>query len=194
MRRANLRGAVMAALALGFAGCNWWYNDVPSPDDLWHRIPWFDHMLGSRAVHPYSTAAEPRTTVPGTVPVGGTEVDYFPDWQRGNTIRADGLVNPTRDMSASIARGDSLYQIFCLVCHGQTGIGDGPVGRKIGTMSLQTGRARGLSDGYIYSMIRYGRGLMGQYGDKIYRPEDRWAVVNYVRILQNGAAQSEGGQ
>lgn len=194
MRRASLRGAAMAVLALGFAGCNWWYNDVPSPDDLWHRIPWFDHMLGSRAVYPYSTAAEPRTTVPGTVPVGGTEVDYFPDWQRGNTERADGLVNPTTDMSASIARGDSLYHIFCLVCHGQTGIGDGTVGRKIGTMSLQTGRARGLSDGYLYSMIRYGRGLMGQYGDKIYHPEDRWAVVNYVRFLQNRAAQSEGGQ
>ncbi len=194
MRRASLRGAVMAALALGFAGCNWWYNDVPSPDDLWHRIPWFDHMLGSRAVYPYSTAAEPRTTMPGTVPVGGTEVDYFPEWQRGNTKRADGLVNPTTDMSASIARGDSLYQIFCLVCHGQTGIGDGPVGRKIGTMSLQTGRARGLTDGYLYSMIRYGRGLMVQYGDRIHRPEDRWAVVNYVRFLQNRAAQSEGGQ
>ncbi len=193
MRRASLRGAAMAVLALGFAGCNWWYNDVPSPDDLWHRIPWFDHMLGSRAVYPYSSAAEPRTTVPGTVPVGGTEVDYFPDWQRGNTERADGLVNPTTDMSASIARGDSLYQIFCLLCHGQTGIGDGTVGRKMGTMSLQTGRARGLSDGYIYSMIRYGRGLMGQYGDKIHRPEDRWAVVNYVRFLQNRAAQSEGG-
>ncbi len=193
MRRASLRGAAMAVLALGFAGCNWWYNDVPSPDDLWHRIPWFDHMLGSRAVYPYSTAAEPRTTVPGTVPVGGTEVDYFPEWQRGNTERADGLVNPTTDMSASIARGDSLYQIFCLVCHGQTGIGDGTVGRKMGTMSLQTGRARGLSDGYIFSMVRYGRGLMGQYGDKIHRPEDRWDVVNYVRFLQNRAAQSEGG-
>ena len=194
MRRASLRGAAMAVLALGFAGCNWWYNDVPSPDELWYRIPWFDHMLGSRAVYPYSTAAEPRTTVPGTVPVGGTEVDYLPDWQRGNTERADGLVNPTTDMSASIARGHSLYQIFCLVCHGQTGIGDGTVGRKMGTMSLQTGRARGLSDGYLYSMIRYGRGLMGQYGDKIYRPEDRWAVVNYVRLLQNRAAQSEDGR
>jgi mono/diheme cytochrome c family protein len=184
----------VATVAFGVAGCGWYYNDVPSPDDLWHRIPWFDHMLGSRAVYPYSTAAVPRTTVPGTVPVGVTEVDYFPQWQRGNTQRADGLVNPTTDMPASIARGDSLYQTFCLPCHGQTGIGDGLVGRKMGSMSLQTARARGLSDGYLYSMIRYGRGLMGQYGDKIYRPEDRWAVVNYVRALQDRAAQSEAGQ
>lgn len=194
MRPAKLRSTLLAAIALSVTGCGWWYNDVPSPDDLWHRIPWFDHMLGSRAVYPYSTAAVPRTTVPGTVPVGDTEVDYFSEWQRGNTVRADALVNPTIDMAASLERGDSLYHIFCVVCHGQTGLGDGTVGRKMGTMSLQTVRAQGLSDGYLYSMIRYGRGLMGQYGDKIWRPEDRWAVVNYVRALQNRGASGGGGQ
>ena len=33
-------------------------------------------------------------------------------------------------------------------------------------------------------MIRYGRGRMPQYGDKIVRPDERWAVVDYVRSLQ----------
>jgi len=50
-----------------------------------------------------------------------------------------------------------------------------------------TDRARGFSDGYLYSIIRYGRGVMPRYGDKVYRPADRWAIVNYLRRLQQGA-------
>jgi len=57
----------------------------------------------------------------------------------------------------------------------------------MGAPSLLTPRAAGFSDGYIYSIIRYGRGIMGQYGDKIYRPADRWLVVSYVRYLQDTA-------
>jgi mono/diheme cytochrome c family protein len=45
----------------------------------------------------------------------------------------------------------------------------------------------GFPDGYIYSTIRYGRGIMPRYGDKIVTPEARWAVVNYVRRLQAAA-------
>ncbi len=193
MKPVNWRTALIATAGLAAAGCNWWYNDVPSPDDLMQVVPWFDHMVASRAVHPYEAADVPRRTVPGTVPITGGEVDFLAQWQRGNTERADRLVNPTGDLAASLVRGDSLYQTFCYVCHGLTGEGDGPVGRKIGTMSLLTQRARGLSDGYLYSMIRYGRGIMGQYGDKIHRIEDRWAVVNYVRDLQVRAAGGPGG-
>jgi mono/diheme cytochrome c family protein len=39
------------------------------------------------------------------------------------------------------------------------------------------------SDGYLYAMIRQGRGIMPRYGDKI-RGADRWHVVHYVRQLQ----------
>jgi mono/diheme cytochrome c family protein len=62
------------------------------------------------------------------------------------------------------------------------------VGPKVGAPSLLTDKARAYSDGYLYSMIRYGRGVMPRYGDKVYRHEDRWAIVNYVRKLQRDAA------
>jgi mono/diheme cytochrome c family protein len=72
------------------------------------------------------------------------------------------------------------------VCLGSAGAGIGIV-RLMGAPSLLTARARGYSDGYVYSIIRYGRGVMPRYGDKIVRPDDRWAVVNYVRKLQAAA-------
>jgi mono/diheme cytochrome c family protein len=206
------RWVLLALLALGTTGCEYWYNKVPSPDDLMHAIPWFDHMIHQRSIHPYARADIPRNTVPGTVPITGSEGDWETEFKSGKTTTADALVNPfapggsgqaqapgpdVPTFNASIeATGDTLYHTYCEPCHGNTGLADGPVSKKIGAPALTTPKARALSDGYIYSMIRYGRGVMPHYGDKIYRPADRWAVVNYVRKLQAGAPDSAaaGGQ
>jgi len=192
MRHSRRPALALALLALTTAGCSSWYNDVPSPDTLLAQVPWFDHMIASRAVFPHSTAGVPRNTPPGTVPVTGGEVDWSAEWAVGNTATADAQVNPTSGIPT--ARGDTLYHTYCGVCHGVAGAGDGPVGPKVAAPSLLTPRAVGYSDGYLYSIIRYGRGIMGKYGDKITRQDDRWQVVNYVRELQAGAAAPAGGQ
>ena len=199
----SLRLALLAAVTLAVGGCEYYYNRVPSPDDLMHAIPWFDHMIGSRAVQPYQSADVPRDPVPGTVPVGGGEGNWEAEFKAGNAATADRMVNPFAGGAAGTAqaagpsvpqlpgtvaaRGDSLYHTFCSVCHGGTGDGKGPVGPRVAAPSLLTPQAQGRSDGYLYSIIRYGRGVMPRYGDKVYRPADRWAIVNYVRTLQSGA-------
>ncbi|MEP7325050.1 MAG: cytochrome c [Gemmatimonadota bacterium] len=174
------RLALVLVVALG--GCQVWYDKVPSPDDLMHAIPWFNAMIGSPAVYPYSTADVPRYTVPGTVPVTGGEADYEANWRAGKTIEADALSNPTDRRPSEV--GDTTFHVFCAPCHGMAGAGDGIVGKKMGAPSIVTDKARGFSDGYLYSMIRYGRGVMPRYGDKIFDPARRWAAVNYVRWLQ----------
>jgi mono/diheme cytochrome c family protein len=182
---------VLAVLLLG--GCNWYYDTLPSPDDLMKAIPWFDHMITSRAVHPYARADLPRNTVPGTVPITGGEADWSREFLAGNPATADRLANPTladsAGMAGSVIHGDTLYQTFCAVCHGSRGAGDGTVGPRMGAPPLLSDRARAFSDGYLYSIVRYGRGLMPRYGDKLYRQADRWAIVNYLRSLQGGGAQ-----
>jgi mono/diheme cytochrome c family protein len=96
---------------------------------------------------------------------------------------ADKVVNPLAGQPAT-AVGDTLYHTYCSVCHGPVGAGDGLVGVKLGAPSLLTDRAKGYTDGYIYSIIRYGRGVMPLYGDKV-RGENRWQIVNFVRQLQD---------
>lgn len=192
MPRDRRLALAVALAAAPLAGCNTWYNDVPSPDALVAQVPWFDHMISSRAVFPYSRLHVPRNTPAGTVPVTGGEVDWSAEWATGNTTTADRLVNPTGGVPT--ARGDTLYQVFCLVCHGPAGAGDGPVGPRVAAPSLLTPRAVGYTDGYLYSITRYGRGIMGKYGDKITSIEDRWQVVNYVRKLQAAAPAATGGQ
>jgi len=84
-----------------------------------------------------------------------------------------------RDLAAA---GDTLYHTYCAVCHGEAGDGRGQV--QVGAPSLLSARARAYTDGYLYSMIRYGRGAMPRYGDKLYDPNDRWAIVSHLRALQ----------
>jgi mono/diheme cytochrome c family protein len=191
MPRPDWRVSLALAALVGLGGCQWYYDKVPSPDDLMHIVPWFDAMIGGPAVHPYEAADIPRNTVPGTVPITGGEADYEANWRAARTAEADALVNPTG--GAVSAMGDSAYQTFCSTCHGATGAGDGLVGRKMGAPSLISDRARGFSEGYLYAIIRYGRGVMPRYGDKIFDPRIRWEVVNYVRMLQSRATPAPAG-
>lgn len=190
MRR-NPARMLAGVLLILTTGCDVWYNDVPSPDDLMHLVPWFDAMIKQPAVYPYARADVPRNTVPGTVPITGGEADWMAEFGAGNTSTADKLVNPLAGQAAP-AVGDTLFHTFCAVCHGPTGAGDGIVGKQMAAPSLLTDKARAYSDGYIYSIIRYGRGVMPRYGDKI-QSAKRWAIVNYVRQLQTPAATAPAG-
>ena len=196
--------AGLVLLTLGSSGCDYYYYKLPSPDDLWHVIPWFDHMIHAKYIRPYETQLVPRYTPEGTVPVSGGELDWSAEWVTGKTTTANALKNPLasggrrpgpsvptipRDFDAA---GDTLYQNFCSVCHGPTGNADGTVSRQIGAPSLLTARARAYADGYIYSIIRYGRGVMPRYGDKVYAPVERWAIVNHVRKLQSKSPAPAG--
>jgi mono/diheme cytochrome c family protein len=181
------RRLLTAAAALLLGGCNWYYNTLPSPDDLMPLVPWFDHMIKSQAISPYQRSDIPRKSVAGTVPITGDEGDWSAEFLSMNTTKADQLVNPTAP-EVTLVRGDTLYQTFCAVCHGVAGSADGPVSSKVGAPSLLTTRAIGYSDGYLYSMVKYGRGVMFPYGDKVYRAEDRWAIVSYVRVLQSATS------
>ncbi|MGH7578715.1 MAG: c-type cytochrome [Gemmatimonadales bacterium] len=192
-RFAALRVTMLLVLPL-LGACDFYYYKVPSPDQLWHIIPWFDHMITSRYVRPYETANVPRYTPEGTVPVSGGEPDWSAEWTTGKLTTADALRNPFAEGGSSAAveaAGDTLYQNFCTVCHGVAGDAKGPVSNRIGAPSLLTGRARAYSDGYLYSMIRYGRGVMPRYGDKLHQPADRWAVVSHIRKLQAASPAPE---
>src|SRR5258706_9915028 len=95
------------------------------------------------------------------------------------------LVNPLPRTPETLARGRQLYEIYCLVCHGTTGAGDGKVGAKFGTPipSLNDPAVVERKDGFLYGTIREGGFIMPKYAESM-TPEERWAVVHYLRSLQ----------
>jgi mono/diheme cytochrome c family protein len=84
-----------------------------------------------------------------------------------------------------VQRGRDRYQIYCAPCHSSTGDGNG-ITKRYGmgaTPTYHDPRLRTMPDGEIYNTITNGKNTMLPYADKI-SPEDRWAVVAYVRALQ----------
>ena len=71
----RLPRTALAVLGLLCGGCDFYYYRLPSPDDLWRVIPWFNQMIHARYIRPYETDKVPRYTPEGTVPVGAE-----PDW------------------------------------------------------------------------------------------------------------------
>lgn len=88
--------------------------------------------------------------------------------------------------NADLERGKARYERFCLVCHGVTGQGDGPVGKKfeaeiMAPTSLTGDYVQGKPDGDIfYTITKGGQIAMPSYGDSI-TEDDRWHIINYIK-------------
>jgi mono/diheme cytochrome c family protein len=124
--------------------------------------------------------------------VAGYQISYGPYPGVIDSIAAV-AVNPTPVSPASLANGRKYYAINCAVCHGDTGAGNGPTtqnGYGMPAISIITDLTKGRPDGYIYGMMRNGRGLMPTY-NRI-EEMDRWDVVNYVRALQGRVPNTAG--
>jgi mono/diheme cytochrome c family protein len=109
-------------------------------------------------------------------------------------------------------RGQERYQIYCSMCHGLTGYGDGMIVRRgfRRPPSYHDERLRNEPVGHFFDVVTNGFGAMPDYAAQI-PPEDRWAIIAYIRALQlsqqapasqvsaemraraNGQAQGSGG-
>lgn len=92
---------------------------------------------------------------------------------------------------ASIQRGAKAYGIYCVSCHGPTGAGDGPVAKRgfPPPPPLTTGKSVQMKDGQLFHILTYGQGSMSSMAPQLDR-DRRWDVINYIRSLQQGAANS----
>lgn len=139
------------------------------------RIYRVTDMAEQPSLKPQEQALEPP---PGSVPVVGIE-------KRMNRVEAaEKLVNPIKPTPVSIENGKRLFQIYCALCHGPDGKGGGPIAAKFvppPDLTLELFKQR--TDGFLYATIRDGGALMPAQGEGLSR-EERWDVVNYLRVLQ----------
>lgn len=97
---------------------------------------------------------------------------------------ANKLVNPLEATPAILEQGKMLYEINCKHCHGAKGAGDGKVADKYPGVANLTGDAiKGVTEGHIFHVITYGKGLMGAHGSQV-SEEERWKIARYVKELQ----------
>jgi len=120
----------------------------------------------------------------GTVPRDWETYPYAP----GDTLKAAAeLVNPLPMTLDVLEAGRKSYNTFCVVCHGARGDGHGYIVPKFPQPpSLLTDRVRNWPDGRIFHVTSRGQQTMPSYAFQL-DPAQRWAVVNYVRVLERAA-------
>ncbi|MBV9210952.1 MAG: cytochrome c, partial [Acidobacteria bacterium] len=84
-----------------------------------------------------------------------------------------------------VRRGEERYNIFCAMCHGPTGNGDGMIVRRgyRRPPSYHTDQLRQAPVGHFFDVMTNGWGAMPSYAAQI-PVTDRWAIVAYIRALQ----------
>lgn len=123
--------------------------------------------------------------VEGTVPRGMIPYQYEKTFD-DQMLAGQELVNPFEPTKENLQRGKEQYDIYCTLCHGDQGKGDGHLFTSklfpVQPTSLVGDYVQKKADGEIYHVITLGSlsGLMGAHGSQI-KPDDRWKIVAYVR-------------
>jgi mono/diheme cytochrome c family protein len=130
-----------------------------------------------------------QTPVPGTIARGQRPFHY----ERGDAEAARAgleLANPYRSTPEVLARGRALYGIYCQVCHGAEGKGDGPIAGKIPPPpSYRSDRLMAYPPGRLFHVITRGANKMPSYAAQL-APHERWQVVTYVRRELQGLSDA----
>lgn len=126
-----------------------------------------------------------RPPVPGTVARGMLREDIA--FHRGRNADGSYVEVPPIAYTVELThRGRERYDIYCAVCHGAAGDGQGTVmagGYGFVPAGFHNDRLRTIEDGYLYEVITQGVRTMPAYAQQI-PVADRWAIVAYVRALQ----------
>jgi mono/diheme cytochrome c family protein len=197
MRYAYYTLAFLVVLTLSVMGYRGALSTRP-PVEIW---PDMDHQAKYKPQAESKFFADGRADRPipaGTVPYGRSSQAADAAYLRADDARyagkqADGSF--VRGFPAGLAvnetflrRGQDRYQIYCAPCHGALGDGNG-ITKSYGMVATPTyhdDRLRTMPEGELYNTVANGKNTMLGYADKL-SPDDRWAVVAYVRALQRAA-------
>jgi mono/diheme cytochrome c family protein len=172
---------LLAGLCLAGAGCRRDMQDQPKMKPFRGSTFFTDGLSG-------------RQPIEGTVPRGflRTDTEYFTGKksvssavQNTNAFADDTDTFPFPITKETVQRGRERYEIFCSVCHGLTGNGDGMVVRRgfRRAASFNDDRLRQAPVGHFFDAITNGWGAMPSYSSQI-PVQDRWAIIAYIRALQ----------
>lgn len=184
------------------------------PIEIFPDMDRMDFVKGQKASDFFHNGMGSRLPVTGTVPHSsddgifpvefgagrnghyytGAINDYF---AAGLPLEQLGLIGDdgASEMQALLRRGQGRFSIFCAICHGDAGDGTGLISNYMAAKIANLHEPRFGSDQYpegkLYHVITHGQGLMSGYGANI-PVRDRWAIVAYVRALQDSKKAPDG--
>lgn len=123
--------------------------------------------------------------VEGTIARGYSLFDYGSSNDEFLRAKAE-VMSPLDSTQVDLNRGKELYDIYCGICHGNKGDGQGNLVKREKILGIPSyddvGRA--INEGSTYHTIYYGKNAMGSYANQL-NEEERWQVVAYVLKLKS---------
>ncbi len=178
---------LMILLALIAVSC---FNDS-SPNyqyfpDMYEPVPY--EPYGEYEIFPDGQSA--RLPVEGSVPRGWKPYGYEDNPEGFQAAKAE-LKNPLPYTESNLASGKQLYTIYCAVCHGDKGDGQGILVQREKILGIPSydDAGRNITEGSVYHVMYYGLNAMGSYASQT-SIDDRWLIDLYVMKLKNDL---EGG-
>jgi mono/diheme cytochrome c family protein len=139
----------------------------------------------------FADGTSARSPPPGSVPAAGGALAGASSGRLGAALEEErsrldqAKRNPLPVTLALLRRGRERFDIYCAPCHSPVGDGDGMVVRRgfPPPPSFHVARLRDAPERHFYDVMTHGYGIMLPYADRV-APEDRWAIVAYIRALQ----------
>lgn len=132
----------------------------------------------------FRNGIEAQLPAEGSIARGYMPFDYEDSIDGYNEAKAS-LKNPLEATEIDAERGKQLYDIYCGICHGTKGDGQGNLVKREKLLGIPSyadvGRA--ITEGSIYHSIYYGKNSMGSYANQL-NEEERWQVTAYVLDLK----------
>lgn len=163
-----------------FASC----NDKRKPQvqympDMYVSVPYDANGISSAGEVPVN-----RLPVAGTVSRNGVVAYDIPDTNAGYEKAKAELKNPLAKNEDNLANGKKMYGIYCAVCHGKKGDGNGILMEREKFLGIPNYKDRDITEGSIYHVLMYGKNMMGSHSGQLTYKE-RWQVVQYVQKLRS---------
>ena len=131
----------------------------------------------------YENGMTTQLPVEGAIARGQVPYDY-PNTNEGYEDAKLNSMNPLEVNDHNLERGEDLYTIYCMVCHGKNGEGDGTLVQREKFLGVPNYKDREITEGSIYYVIMHGRNLMGSHSSQL-TAKERWQVTMYVEQLRN---------
>ncbi|MGB0259935.1 MAG: c-type cytochrome [Flavobacteriaceae bacterium] len=131
---------------------------------------------------PFADGTAAQLPVEGSVPRGWEPYDY-PNTNEGYELAKANLTSPLEETPESLARGKELYDIYCAVCHGAKGDGQGILMKREKFLGIPSYADREITEGSIYHVLMYGKNAMGSHAGQVNATE-RWQIGQHVLKLR----------
>tara|TARA_A100001015_G_scaffold284280_1_gene350535 strand:- start:1296 stop:1844 length:549 start_codon:yes stop_codon:yes gene_type:complete len=135
----------------------------------------------------FANGIEAQVPVEGTVNRGWEPYD-FPDTNEGYEAARAELLSPIEISDMHKVAGKELYGVYCAVCHGSKGDGQGILMKREKFLGIPSYADRDITPGSIYHVLMYGKNAMGSHAGQVNATE-RWQIAQHVMELRTKLIQ-----